>query len=64
MYLTIRCGKVEYKIYDKYEVFPENISCLSQETYGKREITLITCTTSSKKRIIIKAREEEFYEEK
>lgn len=50
-------GKIEYKIYDIYQVNPEDISCLSQETNQKREVTLITCTNDSKKRIIVKARE-------
>ena len=50
-------GKVEYEIYDIYRVQPEDVSCLSQETNGKREVTLITCTTDSEKRIIVKAKE-------
>lgn len=50
-------GKVEYEIYDIYMVQPEDVSCLSQETNGKREVTLITCTTDSEKRIIVKAKE-------
>lgn len=50
-------GKVEYEIYDIYRVEPEDVSCLSQKTNGKREVTLITCTTDSEKRIIVKARE-------
>lgn len=50
-------GKVEYEIYDIYMVEPEDVSCLSQETNGKREVTLITCTTDSEKRIIVKAKE-------
>lgn len=52
-------GKVEYEIYDIYIVEPENVECLSQETKGRREVTLITCTSDSKKRIIVKAREGE-----
>lgn len=48
-------GKMEYEIYDKDIVNPKDISCLSQETDGKVELTLITCTTDSKNRIIIKA---------
>ena len=52
-------GKVEYEIYDIYMVEPEDVSCLSQETNGKREVTLITCTTDSEKRIIVKAKEVE-----
>ena len=50
-------GKLEYKVYEIYVVEPKNVRCLSQETNGKREITLITCTSDSKKRIIVKARE-------
>lgn len=50
-------GRVEYKIYDIYQVMPEDVSCLSQETDGKKEVTLITCTNDSTKRIIVKATE-------
>lgn len=50
-------GVVEYEVYNKYIVVPEDVSCLSQETDGEKEITLITCTNDSKKRVIIKARE-------
>lgn len=50
-------GKIEYEIYDIYTVLPEDVKCLSQETEGRREITLITCTNDSKKRIIVKAKE-------
>lgn len=50
-------GKVEYEIYDIYNVLPEDVSCLSQETNGEREVTLITCTNDSKKRTIVKAKE-------
>lgn len=50
-------GKVEYEIYDLYKVQPNDVSCLSQETQGRREVTLITCTIDSKERIIVKGRE-------
>ena len=50
-------GKVEYEIYDVYTVLPEDVSCLSQETNEQREVTLITCTSDSEKRIIVKAKE-------
>lgn len=49
-------GIVEYEIYDLYKVMPEDISVLSQETDVK-QVTLITCTSDSKKRIIVKAKE-------
>ena len=52
-------GRVEYEIYDIYTVPPEDVKCLSQETEGRREITLITCTNDSRKRIIVKAKEKE-----
>ena len=47
---------LRYSIYNKYEVVPEDLSCTSQLTKGKKEITLITCTNDSKMRVIIKAR--------
>lgn len=50
-------GIVEYEVYDIFQVNPKEVDCLDQETNRKREITLITCTTDSKKRIIVKARE-------
>lgn len=60
MYLSDNeVGRLEYEIYDIYTVEPENVECLSQETEGRREITLITCTNDSKKRIIVKAKEKE-----
>lgn len=49
-------GKVQYKIYDINQVFPNDVSCLKQNTNFK-EVTLITCTSDSKKRIIVKAKE-------
>lgn len=49
-------GTMEYKIYNKEIVNPRDVSCLSQETDGKVELTLITCTSDSQRRIIIKAR--------
>ena len=49
---------VKYKVYNKYIVSPTDVSCTSQLTNGKREITLITCTNYGKDRLIVKAREE------
>ena len=46
-----------YKVYDKYIVEPDDVSCTSQRTNGLKEITLITCTDDSKQRVIVKARE-------
>lgn len=47
---------VQYSIYDKYIVAPENVECTSQLTDGKTEITVITCTNDSKNRVVVKAR--------
>ena len=55
--ITDESGKIiSYSVYDKYEVVPEDVSCTSQLTDGKKEITLITCTNDSKMRVIVKAR--------
>lgn len=48
---------ITYEMYDTYIVDPDNKDCLSQETNGKREVTLITCTNDSLRRIIVKFRE-------
>ena len=47
---------ISYEVYDKYIVDPTDVSCTSQNTNGRREITLITCTDDSKQRVIVKAR--------
>ena len=44
-----------YKIYLVEIVEPNETQCLSQKTDGRIELTLITCTTDSSKRIIVKA---------
>ena len=46
--------KVELPI--KFEVDAEDLSCTSQLTNGRKEITLITCTNDSKMRVIVKAK--------
>lgn len=48
---------LKYMVYSKYEVVPEDVSCTSQKTNGKKEVTLITCTDDSKHRVIVKATE-------
>jgi sortase A len=47
---------VQYYVYDKYTVVPDDTACTSQKTDGKTELTLITCTNDGTKRIIVKAR--------
>ncbi|MBS6252384.1 MAG: sortase [Clostridium sp.] len=46
---------INYKVYKKSTVLPNETKCLSQKTNGRTELTLITCTTDSSKRIVIKA---------
>lgn len=48
---------ISYEVYDRYIVSPEDTACTSQETGGKKEITLITCTNYGTQRLIVKARE-------
>lgn len=56
--ITDLSGKnITYKVYSKYEVDPSDVSCTTQLTNGRREITLITCTDDSKYRVVVKARQ-------
>ena len=46
---------ITYKIYDIYTINPKDLTCLEQNTDGQREVTLITCTKTGAKRLVIKA---------
>ena len=46
-----------YSVYDKREIDSLDFSCTSQETNGKRIITLMTCNSIKKTRIIVCAEE-------
>lgn len=48
---------VTYGVYNIYKVDPTDVTCTSQLTNGKKEVTLITCTNFGKERLVIKARE-------
>ena len=52
---------LKYIVYDKYIVDPDNQDCTDQNTKGKREVTIITCTYDSKQRVILKCVEESSY---
>lgn len=55
--ITDLTGKmVQYSVYDKYIVSPDDVACTSQLTDGKKEVTVITCTNDSKNRVVVKAR--------
>ena len=54
--ITDLSGKtVKYSVYDKHEVDPDDTSDTTQLTNGRTEITLITCTNDSKRRVVVKA---------
>ena len=48
---------ITYEVYTKYIVDPYDVSCTSQLTDGRKDITLITCTNDNKQRVIVKATE-------
>ena len=50
---------IQYSVYDSYTVKEDDLSCTNQDTNGKREVTLITCTNNKKKRLVVKCREVE-----
>ena len=56
--LTDLTGRtLQYEVYDKYKVSPDDTRCTSQLTNGKREVTLITCSNYGTQRLVVKARE-------
>lgn len=57
VYLKSNNGtQMQYLVYDKYEVSETDLSCTEQNTNGKIEATLITCTSKKKNRLIVKLR--------
>lgn len=49
--------KIEYSVMKSYETDYDDLSCMNQNTNGKKEITLITCNNIKNRRRIIKATE-------
>ena len=49
--------KLTYEVYDKYIIEPTDVTCTSQLTGGKKEVTLITCQNSGRQRLVVKATE-------
>ena len=45
-----------YTVYNKYIIDEYDLSCLSQNTDGNTELTLITCDNDNTKRLIVKCR--------
>lgn len=50
-------GTIEYEVYDKYIVDPEDVSCTSQKVGEEKHVTLITCTNDNKQRWVIRTKE-------
>lgn len=50
-------SRVEYKIYNKYTTEESDTSYFSRNTNGKREVSLVTCQSDNKYRLVILARE-------
>jgi len=58
IHITDLAGRtLTYEVYDKYVVSPTDTSCTTQRTDGKKEVTLITCTSDNKDRVVVKAKE-------
>ena len=59
IYLTDIYGKkVEYTIFDKYYTPESDTSYITRKTDGKTEVTLVTCDTTGKNRLVVCARAE------
>ena len=56
VYITDDSGnRVEYIIYKKYLTEEKDYSYATRDTNGKREITLVTCHTDNRYRLVILA---------
>ena len=56
--LTDLTGRtINYEVYDKHTVDPNDTSDTTQLTGGRKELTLITCTNDSKLRVIVRCTE-------
>lgn len=56
--LTDLTGKMlQYKVFDKYIIDPNDVSCVESVETGTREVTLITCINGRNNRLVVKARE-------
>ena len=56
--LTDLTGRtINYEVYDKHTVDPDDTSDTTQLTGGRKELTLITCTNDSKLRVIVRCKE-------
>jgi len=54
----LKGNSVLYEVYDKYEVAPDDLSCLDISSENNRELTLITCNNVTGNRLVLKAIEQ------
>ena len=52
--MDVKGNDISYRVYEKKVINKNDLSCTSQLTNGKREVTLITCTDNSIERLIVK----------
>ena len=48
---------MEYKVFQKYKINPNDVTCVESVEDETKEVTLITCTNGHKERQVVKARE-------
>ena len=48
---------IQYEVYDVHTVNPDNVEDTSQKTYGRKEVTLITCTDDGNQSVIVRCKE-------
>lgn len=48
---------LKYAVYYTYVVQPDDTSCTSQRTNGRKELTLITCTNYGTERLVVKCKQ-------
>jgi len=49
--------KIDYYVTDKYEVKPDDLSCINQNVGKEKIVTLLTCNNVNGKRTVVKAKE-------
>ena len=53
----LKNNTIEYEVFNKYSIDPNDVSCIKSVEPKTREVTLITCTKGHKERLVVKARE-------
>ena len=50
---------IKYVVSEKYVIEPTDVKCTSQLTNGRKQVTLITCSNSGSKRLVVQGYEQE-----